>query len=310
MEKMVVSVIVPAYNHGQYIAQSLESAIHQTFEQDYEIIIGDDCSTDHTGEICRRYADHPKIRLISHDQNIGLIQNYRSLFSASRGRYIAILEGDDYWEENKLAEQISFLEAHPECGFLHSNGYFLFENGRRKLIHREAGIPQELSYGDLIKSNRIAAVTACFRRDLLQFADLERFESLGFRTMDYPLWLEFAQHTRMGFLNLPLATYRITAGSISNNRSFEKRRQFEASNRSILEFYSKKYPVAGLNPEFIQTKYNTKLFYAILDCGTFADQKMLSEEYLHLGRIKTLALRCRLIFSLYRVIIRLFYKRV
>lgn len=310
MEKIVVSVIVPAYNHEQYIAQSLESAIHQTFEQTYEILIGDDCSTDRTGEICRQYADHPKVRLISHDQNIGLIQNYRSLFSASRGRYIAILEGDDYWEKNKLTQQISFLEAHPEYGFLHSNGYFLHEPGKKTLIHNKARIPQDLTYGDLIQSNRIAAVTACFKRDLLQFADLEKFESLGFRTMDYPLWLEFAQHTRMGYLNLPLATYRITAGSISNNRSFEKRKQFEESNRSILEFYSEKYPVDELNPGFIQTKYNTKLFYAILDCGTFADQKILSEEYLPLGRIKTLALRSRLIFSLYRVIIRLFYKRV
>lgn len=310
MDKVIVSVIIPTYNNEQYITQALESAIHQSCQYPYEIIIGDDASTDGTGEICRCFAAHPKVRLISHRQNLGLIGNYRSLFSASNGKYIAILEGDDYWDRSKLAEQISFLETHPDYGLLHSNGHMLFDNGKTALIHRKSIIPGELTYRDLFARNRITSVTACFRKDLLQHVDLACFESLGFKTIDYPLWLEFAQHTRFAYMNRPLATYRITAGSISNSSSIEQRKQFEESNRSILEFYSQKYPTPGFDQQFILEKFNKKMFYSILCCGTFTDQKMLSEEHLHLIRIKTLALKSRLIFLLYKGIIRLFYNRV
>lgn len=310
MGKVIVSVIIPTYNHKLYIKKAIESALDQECDFPYEIIVGDDYSTDGTGEICKQYERDPRVSVLSYRHNLGLIANYRSLFSASIGKYIAILEGDDYWEKNKLAEQITFLENHPDVGLVHSNGYLLFENGKSHMVHKKSKIPGELTYWDLINSNKIVAVTACFKRDLLQYVDLNRFESLGFKTIDYPLWLEFIQHTRMAFINKSLATYRITADSISNHKSIEKRTAFEESNRSILEYYCKKYPVSQFDQRFILEKFHKKMYYLILYCGTFKDQDMLSMEYLHLPPFKRFALRSKILFLLYQRMVKLFYNRV
>lgn len=310
MDKVVISIIIPTYNHEQYIQQAIESALNQECSYSYEILIGDDCSTDRTKEICQYYTKHPGIQLLSHQQNLGLINNYRSLFSASNGDYIAILEGDDFWEKNKLAEQIAYLEAHPNYGFIHSNAYLLFENGNKTLLHDNPLTPREYTYKEIFTSNRIAAVTVCFRKELLQYTDLDRFESLGFKTIDLPLWLEFAQHVKLAYIDKPLATYRITANAISNNRSIIKRTEFETSNRSILEYYSQKFPTPGIDQRFILEKFYVKMYYSILYYGTFADMKIFSGVDIPLARFKRLAIKSRYIFVLYKVILKLFYKRV
>jgi glycosyltransferase involved in cell wall biosynthesis len=82
MERVTISVIIPTYNHEQYIGQAIESALHQVCNHSYEIIIGDDCSTDRTLEICQNYGRNPSVRILSHPRNLGLISNYRALFAA------------------------------------------------------------------------------------------------------------------------------------------------------------------------------------------------------------------------------------
>lgn len=112
-----VSVIVPVYNHEKYISKALESILIQKTKYKYEILIGDDCSSDASKDIIRKYEkEHPDaIRAFYRIKNIGATKNGYALYMAARGRYIALLEGDDYWcDENKIERQVNFLEAHPE----------------------------------------------------------------------------------------------------------------------------------------------------------------------------------------------------
>jgi len=113
MEKCVVSVAMTTYNHAKYIRQALNSILMQKIDYKYEIIIGDDCSTDETQEILREYQKKYTgiIFPILRENNVGAAENIYDVFLNCKGNYIAVLEGDDFWtDQNKLRSQIDFLE--------------------------------------------------------------------------------------------------------------------------------------------------------------------------------------------------------
>jgi glycosyltransferase involved in cell wall biosynthesis len=113
----LVDVIMSVYNHELYIAQAIESIIAQKTDFNYRIIIGEDCSTDNTKEIIMRYEKlYPeKIFPLYREKNIGSLGNGHYLLSTVTSKYVAILEGDDYWtDEYKLQKQVAFLEANPD----------------------------------------------------------------------------------------------------------------------------------------------------------------------------------------------------
>jgi glycosyltransferase involved in cell wall biosynthesis len=109
----LVSVCVITYNHKQYIAQALDSILVQKTNFDFEIVIGEDLSTDNTLAICKDYARrYPHIiRVLDTVQNLGVVPNFVRTANACRGKYMAVLEGDDYWiDESKLQKQADVLE--------------------------------------------------------------------------------------------------------------------------------------------------------------------------------------------------------
>lgn len=115
---ILVSILMVTYNHEEYIAQALESILMQDVNFNYEIIIGEDCSTDNTRQILLEYKEkYPdKIKLLLYDQNVGMLKNWRTVLESSSSKYNAILEGDDYWiDVNKLQMQIDLMEENPEC---------------------------------------------------------------------------------------------------------------------------------------------------------------------------------------------------
>ena len=116
-EKPLVSVFMITYNHEKYIAQAIESALMQKTDFNYEIVIGEDCSTDRPREIVVDYANrYPEIiKPILHENNVGAKANSESVRKACIGKYVAILEGDDYWiDPLKLQKQVDFMESHPD----------------------------------------------------------------------------------------------------------------------------------------------------------------------------------------------------
>lgn len=112
-----VSVIMLSYNHGRYISRAVESVLMQKTDFPYEILIGDDASSDDSPEILKEYAEkYPdRIRLVLRGENTGTTRNAYDLMQRARGKYLASCESDDYWtDECKLQKQVSFLESHTE----------------------------------------------------------------------------------------------------------------------------------------------------------------------------------------------------
>ena len=119
-DQIIVAIWMVTYNHEDYIAQAVESIMMQKSNFKYKLFIGEDCSTDSTRKICielkEKYSD--KIELILQESNIGANKNAEKIFNScaeSNAKYIALLEGDDYWiDELKLQKQVDFLEANTD----------------------------------------------------------------------------------------------------------------------------------------------------------------------------------------------------
>lgn len=129
-----VSVCVVTYNHENYIRECLDSIFSQEANFEYEVIVGDDASTDATLSVLLEYQEkyRDKLRIISHQKNIGPTKNYISVHSIAKGEYVCHVDGDDKWLPNKLIKQVEFLDANSEysvvwgkCNYFDDNGGFL-----------------------------------------------------------------------------------------------------------------------------------------------------------------------------------------
>ena len=119
MREVMLSVVMTTFNHERYIATAIESVLRQQTDFPIEIVIGEDCSTDRTQNIVLDYqSQYPEaIRIARTETNAGWRANYRRTIAAARGRYIALLDGDDYFtHRKKLQMQVDLLEANPDVG--------------------------------------------------------------------------------------------------------------------------------------------------------------------------------------------------
>lgn len=122
-----VSVIVPSYNHEDFIGESITSILNQTF-QDFEILILDDSSIDKSLEIANKFTDK-RISVFVNDENIGSSATMNKLIQLAKGEYIALLNSDDVWEPNKLEKQVEFMENNRQYGAVFSNAKIIDEEG-------------------------------------------------------------------------------------------------------------------------------------------------------------------------------------
>jgi glycosyltransferase involved in cell wall biosynthesis len=212
---MEVSVLVTTYNHERYIAQALDSVLMQETDFDYEIVILEDCSTDATREIVLAYQKrHPdKIRLRLNDRNQCSNKPTAEAIQTAPSRYIAILDGDDYWTSSKkLEKQVEFLEAHPECVLCFHNALRIYEDeSRPSLRYNFASQKQISAFEDIWQYNFIAGCTPMFRKDALGHLP-EWFYTLNYG--DWPLYILCALHGKIGYIDETLGVYRIHHGGL------------------------------------------------------------------------------------------------
>lgn len=148
----MVSVCCVTYNHEKYIAEALEGFLMQKTTFPYEIIVGDDCSTDSTRQIIQEYScKYPgRIYLLTDIVNIGGINNQIRTFGQAKGKYIAMCDGDDYWTDPlKLQKQVDFMECHPDSVICCHYSRVISENG--ELVYENpAPVKLEFGYEDVL----------------------------------------------------------------------------------------------------------------------------------------------------------------
>ena len=172
---MKVSVVMVTYNHEKYIAKAIEGILMQNCDFEVELIIGDDCSPDGIAEIVKKYIDtHPNghwINYTRHEINKGMMPNFIWTLEHSKGKYIALCDGDDYWTDPyKLQKQVDFLESNSEyvlCG--HSINVVDSEGTFKRLFSKSGTYIR----ADLLKEHFISTLSAVFVNKL---GDLPSFE--------------------------------------------------------------------------------------------------------------------------------------
>ena len=167
---MKFSVAMITYNQERFIGQAIESVLAQKVNFDFEIVIGEDCSTDGTRAIVmdyqRRYPD--RIVSILRPRNVGPMRNIESTLAACRGEYLSILEGDDYWTSvDKIQKQIDFLDSHPDCAICCHRVKFLNETGSAEFDVFPALAAGPYTIEDLLRGNFVMTCSAVMRRDLM-----------------------------------------------------------------------------------------------------------------------------------------------
>ncbi len=205
-----ISVCIVAYNHGQYIDDCLSSVVGQQVEADIEILVGDDCSTDQTRKIISAYAErYPDLVFpVFHAKNIGGSLNYQYLMSKAAGEYVAHLDGDDYWLPGKLAAQVRFLDANPDCAAVYTNAFCIRDDGTPAGVFNNAQ-PSRFDINDLLRQGNFLNHSSVLYRSTL------RHELLGMQPpfLDYRILLRLARHGDVGYLNQALTAYRRSSSS-------------------------------------------------------------------------------------------------
>jgi len=207
----LISCCIITYNHAAYIKQAIESVLKQKHNYSFEIIIADDCSTDGTTEIVREYEDKfPGIvKLIAQPVNSGPSNNFIGLLKAAAGKYIAYLEGDDYWsDELKLQKQIDFMEGNPDFSICFSNVLEIFSedvNDSRNFLHGGSGDKAITTINDLLRGNYIQTASVVFKNKLFTYFP-EWYASL--MPGDWPLHILNAQFGKIYYHNECMCVHR------------------------------------------------------------------------------------------------------
>ena len=213
-----VSVIIPAYNASKFIREAIDSVLNQTYK-DYEIIVvdGRDGSTDSTREIVAEYGD--AVRYF-HQENRGLSDARNKGILNSKGEYIAFLDSDDLWFENKLALQVEFLDSHRDVGLVFSDSLFKTYGDvtamEQRLVGRRFFQTAKPYRGEVLCQlfvvNFIPVLTVLVRKECLLKVGLFKMEYDS--AEDYDLWLRVSRVFKVDYIDEPLAIYRIRGDSL------------------------------------------------------------------------------------------------
>jgi len=325
----LVSVLVTPYNQKDYIRQTLDSILMQKCNFSFEVVIGEDCSTDGTREICKEYASAfpDKIVLCLNEQNKGLLNNYFDVFLKAKGTYIADCGGDDYWlTDSKLQDQVDLLESHPEVSLVAGNWQSYEQKSATfqrpkswieddRFQPNEFGVKAIAKYLNSNHTPRIVLAASCFRgdwaRDLYQ-KHPELFRGQDIVCEDLPLTLGLLLRGPFYISKNNWLVYRVLEKSLSHsktNNSYMKGFAFSAFIQTLKLVRTLGVQKQDIKP-YAQSKAGDFALHAFLnkDAAFSKDvQQALNDQDLKLSFKNRILLRCLNGF-LIAPIIRTYYR--
>lgn len=292
----MLSVCLITYNHNFFIEKAIQSVLSQDTNFKFELVIGEDYSTDNTRSICERYQNQypEKINLLpSLNKNIGLKENFLRTFEACRGKYIAYLEGDDYWiASDKLQRQVDILEKNKDIAMVHTNCN-IWDVAQNKYIEsiiqtdgvciREKQKGIECVIASFEKNVRfIKTSSCCYRKALLDQIlkeDRYAFQCQEFPTQDFQLFLEMSMNGKFVFISSPMTMIGLH-DSLSAAKDEQKNINYRFGFYKIGLYYIKKFKIPKPT---IQIWIRRQLHY-LLHMSFKNKDKELVEECVNLAK--------------------------
>jgi glycosyltransferase involved in cell wall biosynthesis len=281
-----LSVCLVTYNQEFFIERAIESVIAQQTAFAFELVIGEDCSTDGTRAICEQYRDkYPDIiRLLPSDRNLGLKENFLRTFRACRGEYIAYLEGDDYWlSDNKLQMQADMLDSDREVSLVHTNCR-VWDVLNNRIYDRWTPVDgvcvREKNIGlvNVIaefegRFRQVKTSSCCYRRALLEEIleeDEFAFRNPEFPTQDFQLFLELSMKGRFAFIAEEMTMVGLH-NSLSAAADDEQRIAYRLGFYKIGIYYIRKY---ALPQKAMQIWVRKQLNYLLNKAFRYGDERL------------------------------------
>jgi len=250
LSKPVVSICTITYNHEKYIAESIDSFLMQETNFVFEIVIGEDCSTDRTKKIIESYIlRYPNIiRIITSDTNVGMNKNFIRTIKSCVGANIALCEGDDYWTDiKKLQIQKDFLESNPEYVICYTGVEAFDENG---IVKRYVGgAIKDLSQFEMKQATPINTLTVMFKNVIKEFP----MEMTGSKHGDLFIWSILGHYGRGKYLSkIKPCRYRVHEGGVHSMLSEKNRYENALITYTALFAYYKRLNDSNLIKYFQQ----------------------------------------------------------
>ena len=211
MQESKVSIIIPVYNAEKFIGKTMESVLNQTYKN-WEMLIFNDKSKDNSLKIIKKYSEKDeRIKVIDSKENVGVVMARNKLTEIATGEFIAFLDADDYWREEKLEKQIKFMKE--QNALISCTEYTRVTEDEKEI--NDIIIKEKITYEDMLKNNYLGCLTVIYNANRLgkrYFKEREKNE-------DYVLWLEIVKETKIIFgLKENLAFYRVLNNSRSSNK--------------------------------------------------------------------------------------------
>jgi glycosyltransferase involved in cell wall biosynthesis len=253
--EIMVSVCMITYNHENFISEAIEGVLMQNTNFKFELVIGEDFSTDRTRKIVQQYAaKYPNIiKALLPEENLGVRDNFLQTIEPCKGKYIALCEGDDYWiDPNKLQKQVDFLEANDEYVLSHTNGFFKTNEKLEdwhKWVNLEGYIPSSFYYGSVVRSCSVLLRT----KHLEDFILILRDSNVKI-VIDWILFAFFSTKGLVNYINEKTCVYRLNQYSVTNDKRYLSRLNHELDVIEVNKVLRDKIFIGCLN-ELYSNKY-------------------------------------------------------
>jgi glycosyltransferase involved in cell wall biosynthesis len=225
---LLVSIVVPSYNHKKYIKETILSILNQTYKN-IELIVIDDGSSDGSIELLQDLQKNYSFQLIVRE-NKGLIKTLNEGLNLANGKYFCVVASDDIFLSNKIEVQVALMEKNTQYAFCFSKMNIIDDNSKfvkhLKAKHAQSG---DVFY-KLYARNFVTAPSVMLRRDIL--LEMGGYSD-QFKVEDYPLWLKISKKYKVGFINEYLVNYRIHGQNMSS-RMYAMIKETE----KILDYYN------------------------------------------------------------------------
>jgi len=305
VEHPLVSVVIPSYNRANTVSQTIDSILNQKCNFEIEIVIGDDCSTDNARGVLLEYQNkYPQhIILLFHDKNIGLGANWASCVKMCRGKYLANCDNDDYWHnENKLQEQIDFLDNNPDVGMVHTN----YRTLDRKTGEINEFIIHDTKYVEsIIWANFIGKFKCCnssvvYKKLVIdENVNLDDYIKYQFTLQDWNTWINIANFTTFYCLPLSTTTVGVATESITRPKEYNILIQRFDSEKRMYKYLCDLFPH---DLPFDEKGYDSYVFYSLLNLAyqrkDFRRAKELGKE-INNKSLKVLCSQHRILFWIF-----------
>lgn len=306
-EEVLVSVILPTYNHAKYLRESIDSVLNQTYKN-FELIIVDDGSTDNTKEILQDYLRKPRVTIITHEKNMNLPHALNTGFSKARGEFYTWTSSDNIMLPGQLEVLVHYLKVNPDKGMVYSN-YQLIDSEGKPLYGGEfrkknrssqnssmVSLPERITRENFYTSgDNFIGASFLYRREIAK--QIGEYDINTFGAEDYDYWLRIASKFEIGYCPEVLYKYRVYSDTLNSKakelkiydrlqKMLKKHKNFKLSEQRIkVIFQVEKFVAGGLEKVVYSLikSINIEVFEPIVfiegDNPGYYGEKLLLEGY-------------------------------